>query len=908
MRILPSLPALFLSLLCLLPAGATSTLTATSPRILTSGNLTESDFEKIQTRTAPLMAMSEQELRQLVPQSAGLRWLTCPHCKIRTRTANWEWSIHKPHQITCVDCRTRFPDNPEYPYNGKDTVNGRDYPYHASKEGTHYHFGMVAEWRLKEYLTGSARELAELYLHTGNEEYATVSLTIMDEFARKFPDYPIVFNGMWIDRQTQIVPFSENEEVDLKEIPYTRRTRWSFWRYMDISRDIMVALDALSSWPGLQTAEGIASRERIFNDMLIPQGDWIRVMHGKYYGNMNASHVYPDQLYLARLSNDPQRLHDTMEDLRKFFLNRFLYDGHWFETSPSYGRQVWGGMQRIAAVSKGYSDPEDYTPSTGKRLDNLDLEASPLYRGLYESLYLPRFPNGRLIPLNDTWGSQTPFPAREQMDPVYLPGLGVGVLGLGSGSQQIHAFLSFTSGVAHKQNDSLSIGLFAHNHELLPTIGYTHTRYRRWASSLMSHNTVAVDGVESGRDPQHSGNISELFYADHNHGLQIISARSESAYPKQTRLYRRALLLIGTPEETPYLIDLFHVIGGQQHDYLLHGSRDVDAAVILPEIELAPFDGTLMNPKARFVEPRSERDNAGGNASGYGFVRNLSTGTPGEGQTEVIMQLEDGSDTRLRTLLTSSTQDRVYTGESPSIRRAGGRHFQENEALLDTYLSPFFCLRRQGKDLESFFAATHEPLSGNTAQVVSIDTVQQGNLHLIQVALDRNRIDYILFAPDSGEATAETPHGKLEFRGHYAVIRTENGQVSRSWLIGGDRLTLNGQPLASNEGLYRGTVSDYSREEQESHRGFFDIDATLPEGDYGSLHIRFPDQTERSFNVVRITPLEQGSRLYVREDPGFDIEANKIELTSYPQRTIAGNTLSFRIFKVEKNLHPSDSH
>lgn len=905
MRIHPSLPALFLSALFLLPSGAESSPAIPGDRIFTPPYLNAGYFEQIRARTAPLMALSEQELRDLVPQSAGLRWLTCPHCKIRTRTANWEWSFNDPYHITCVDCHSRFPDHPEYPYNGNDIVNGREYPYHTSPDGTRYHFGLAAEWQLKEYLTSSARDLAELYNHTGNEDYARASLSILDEFARKFPDYPIIFNGMWIDQATRIVPFSENEEVDLKEIPYTRRTRWSFWRYMDLSREIMTAMDALSSWPGLHTEQGIATRERIFNDMLIPQGDWIRVMHGKYYGNMNASHVYPDQIYLARLSNDPQRMHDTMDDLRKFFLNRFLYDGNWFETSPSYGRQVWGGLQRIADVAKGYSDPEGYLhPTSGKRLDNLDLESSPLYRGLYESLYLPRLPNGRLIPLNDTWASSTPFPERKQMDPVYLPGLGVGVLGLGTGNQQIHAFLSFTSGVAHKQNDSLSIGLFAHNHELLPTIGYTHTRYRRWASSLMSHNTVAVNGIESGRDPQHSGNIPELFYTDRDHGLQIVSARSESAYPKQTRLYRRALLLIGTIEESPYLLDLFHVIGGQQHDYLLHGSRDVDASVTLPGIELASFDGTLMNPRARFVEPRSERDNAGGNASGYGFVRNLSVGTPADGQTEIVMKLEDGSGTSLRTLLTSSSSDRVYTGESPSIRRAGGRHFKENEALLNDYLSPFFCLRRQGENLESFFAATHEPLSDKPGQVESIQALQQGNLHLIQVILSENRIDYILLAPDSGETVAETPLGKLEFRGHYAVIRTENGKVTRSWLIGGNQLSLNGQRLATGEGAYRGTITGYSREEQSTHRGYFDLDLALPEGDYHSLHIQFPDHTERSFNVVRITPQEQGSRLYVREDPGFDIEGDRINLTSYPQRTIPGNQLSFRIFKTERTVLP----
>lgn len=885
-------------LLAAILSAITSTLSA--QRILSLGSQDPQYFEQLKNSTAPVMAMTEQQLRELVPTSAGLRWLTCPSCKIRTRTANWEWSIEDPHHITCTDCQARFPDHPDFPYDGKDVVDDREYPYYTSPEGVRYHFGLVADWHLKEYLARAARDLAELYHHTGNEQYAQTSLHILDEFARKFPQYPVIFNGMWINQPTKIAAFSENEEVDLKDIPHIRRTRWSFWRYMDLSREAMTAMDALSSWPGLQTEEGKVMRERIFRDMLIPQGEWVRPILGKHYGNMNASHVYPDQLYLARLTNDPKRMHETLEDLYKFFGNRFLYDGHWFETSPSYGRQVRGGLLRIAAIAKGYSDPEGYQhPDTGKRIDNLDLESTSLYRALEESLFSPRLPNGRLIPLNDTWASSTPYPERDSMEPVFLPGLGVGVLGNGESTNQIHAFLSFTSGVAHKQSDTLSIGLFAHNHELLPTIGYTHTRYRRWASSLMSHNTVVVNGIESARDPKHTGNIPELFYTDTEQGLQIVVARSDNAYPKQTELHRRALLLIGTPEESPYLLDLFHVIGGKQHDYLLHGSRDVDASVSLPGVDMNPFEGTLMNPGAKFVEPRSERDNAGGNASGYGFVRNLSIGIPHHQQTEILIQLEDGSGTLLRTLLSTEMQDRIYTGESPSIRRAGGRHFKENEALLDVHLSPFFCLRRQGNHLESFFAATHEPLSGSPARVQSIRTAKQQNLNLIEVTLEEGKIDYILFAPDGGTITADLPMGKLEFSGHYAVIRTQNNKLARSWLIGGEHLLLNGKALTSQAGHYNGAITAYSREETANSRGYFDLDAALPEGNYSALRIQFPDQTERSFNVVKTIPYGKGSRLYVKEDPGFDVEQDKIQITSFPQRTIRGTKLVYRIFKVD---------
>src|SRR5690606_3503574 len=57
----------------------------------------------------------------------------------------------------------------------------------------------------------------------------------------------------------------------------------------------------------------------------------------------------------------------------------------------------------------------------------------------------------------------------------------------------------------HNHWDPLSINLWAEGQELLPDIGYTHTRFRRWTQSTLAHNTVTVDSDDMSADGADAG-------------------------------------------------------------------------------------------------------------------------------------------------------------------------------------------------------------------------------------------------------------------------------------------------------------------------------------------------------------------------------------------------------------------
>src|SRR5262249_46654292 len=143
---------------------------------------------------------------------------------------------------------------------------------------------------------------------------------------------------------------------------------------------------------------------------------------------------------------------------RRFVETRFFYDGAWPEGAPSYHIQTVGGLENVLAVLRGYSDPPGYKdPGDGTRFDNLDLQVEfPALRQARASLMKLRLPDGRLVPVHDTWwfNKREPLAATE---PFLLPALGHACLGGGAGSEQIQFHLTWSGGYGHQHADNLSL-------------------------------------------------------------------------------------------------------------------------------------------------------------------------------------------------------------------------------------------------------------------------------------------------------------------------------------------------------------------------------------------------------------------------------------------------------------------
>lgn len=827
-----------------------------------------------------LKSLSESEMLALVPEQSGIFFTECPNCETDSQDwGDWEWRPQQPHQIKCRGCGAVYP-NPQYPdteYLAVPAPGGEHrYYYYQRPDGYRLFFRARADYLAREYLAQQCQYFAELYWTTQDPACARRAGLLLLRFAEVYPGYAFKFDYPF--QQKVFAPYTQNR---IPGVPEYRTSRWSWWAYMDISRELLRAYDALRFWPGLEELGDGNARERIERDLFGGMVDFVMGFK-ETYGNMSPG-MWCDFISAGRVLRRPEWVGEALRRLDAFLERGFLYDGHWQEPAPSYGSQVLANLQTVQRALEGYQPPPEQAEELPKSQEKIAAGLMALAR----SLEVIRFPNGGLPTINDTW-AQTRDQPRSSTSSVLLPALGLAILGGGEGEHQIYAWLNNTGGRGHKHRDALSLGLWACDSELLRDLGYTHTAWRAWTLSMMSHNTVVVDGRDSGIADQHRENRWRCFVTD-GKGFHLTEAENDAAYADRTRRFRRTLTLVGADSRDAYLIDVFQVQGGQQHDYLLHGNANEDSEARITGATLAPWNGSLLNPGTSFEWPREESANIGP-AGGYGFVRPLSSGQAGA-SVVLDLRLRSRPEVGTRTHLICPPGTTVYLGEAPRVRPAE-RH---DERLLE-FWAPFFCARRQGPDLSSVFVAVHEPVQGEAkVQNVSAAVAETG----VVITVDRGPLgrDYFAMAFEEGATVVEdTPDGPLELQGGWSLVRMQNGQAVEGHLIAGQLLSLDRLCLVGQPG-WQGIIRRVSREDGEDSRGFFEVDEILPTlAVRVALLLEFPDRTVRAYNLARIERTAAGTRLYVVEDPGFAVTDQGIELISFPQRAIAGETVHYRLY------------
>jgi len=835
-----------------------------------------------------LMSLSEEDMLKLVPTQTGIRFTDCPNCEAgRQDSGDWEWVPQKPFQIRCKGCGEIYPNNPKYPDDKAVTVPGPDgkvfrFPYYERPDGYRIFFQARVDYFRQNYMSQAAQAFARRYWLTGDEECARRAALIMYRFAETFPGWPYTYDGAFV--QKIFVPWNQER---IEGVPDYRVTRWYYWSYGEISPWLLEAYDLIRDWPGLKKLHGgkaIPTIEKMF-ELMVEHALGVK----EKYGNVSGS-VWRNAIAAGRIMNRPEWVRESVRRVRVFMQKHFLHDGCWREPSVNYGQGVLKRQQGVNEVLSGYVPPPDAPPEMADEIRKALTDTAVVFAAFQRAQNTARLPDGRIIPIEDCWAFRKYEPPRETASTL-LPGLRLAILRRGDAPEPICTWLNDCSGQGHNQYDILSIGLYAFEKELLSDIGYTHTKLRAWTWATASHNTVVVNGVNSAPDRDHTRNHIRLFVTDRR-GFHLTEADSDAAYRDMTSRYRRTLALIGEGSSDAYLIDIFQVRGGTQHDYLLHGSSDEPSTASVSGVSLRPFPGTLMNPGAVFHDPVGERDGYD-KEMGLGFIRDLSSARAGDVVT-VDMRLEAEPALGTRTYLFPGPDTTVFLGRSPQVRPAG-----EQDSELDKHWRPTFCARRSGQDLESTFVAVHEPVNGKP-KVSGVNVRFDNNVAIVTVRRGPQARDYFLTALDGPASLRfETEDGLLEFDGGWGFCRVRAGRCVEAHLVGGAKLAIAGVELTDAEG-WRGDVRNVSREVTPGSRGWLEVAETIPASARdAALHIEFPDGTTRAYNIARIEPIEKGSRLYLVEDPGYRVSDDAIELLSYPQRRISGTRVTWRLPAVK---------
>ena len=194
-----------------------------------------------------------------------------------------------------------------------------------------------------------------------------------------------------------------------------------------------------------------------------------------------------------------------------------------------------------------------------------------------------------------------------------LDGYGLAILESGEWPNSRAVTLNYSSIDAHRQDDQLTLGLYARGLDLLPDLGYPRTwdYCDQWDKNNMAHNTVTVNERPFTR-PRFFRNGARLFAsrdgvhvvtAYHNPYVESIRFGRERKLPCD--LYERTVILVDVDPDRFYVVDLFAVNGGEQHDQSWH------AMLVPPETPDLPWKaqpkGTLAGPEVAEFAPYTDR-------------------------------------------------------------------------------------------------------------------------------------------------------------------------------------------------------------------------------------------------------------------------------------------------------------
>ena len=809
------------------------------------------DVPALLEATTYVRSLSERDLLRLTPMQSGLRFVGCPNCNGGRQEGQLAWTPERPDEVSCRYCRHRYP-SPKYPMDkeleARSPAGGTHrYPYWEDARGYRYFFAARRDDEVKLHLATAARDLALLYALTGDRRHARRAALIVDRFAQVFPGWTYHYDYPF--RQKEIYDGAVPPE---KFRPDYRTARWNWWAYGDVPGALVQAYD----WIGDSGELTPEMKARIERDLFRNAADQV-LANPESYGNMSPF-AWRSLVMLGRVIGEPAYVDEPLRRLRRFVETRFFYDATWPEGAPSYHIQTVNGLNRVLEL----------LDAGGKAELQATLAA---VRKSHSELMKMRLPNGRLVPVHDTWGNDRRQPLTESVS-YLLPALGHACLGGGGGEQQTQAHLTWSGGYGHQHGDNLSLLLFAQGREMLSDLGYTHTAYRSWTLATAAHNTVVIDGenqVSGGRGRDPSDGALRWFDA-RDARVQTVSADGERAYPGKAKVYRRTLAAVDAGQNRRYFVDVFEVEGGQTHDYFLHGDAD-DAAAVETDRKLEPLE-TLLPRGFEWAPTRNEGE--AGRARephyAYGFLRRLRASAASAGGP---IPLEFRGPSSLRVTLWPEPGSRLVVGENPSIRRAG-----EDDAKLEDFQRPFALLRREAKGGRSVFVAVLEPHQG-ASFLKRIERIPAAGATLALRVEMEDRTDLIVYG-----AARPVNVGDAGFQGEIGVLSLRGDAVEHAYAVGEGGWTRGEFRLATGptqSALLRQVEGDtFVLEGPAQTLPPRESVARLVTGD-GWVYPYTVLAAERAGNVLRIR---------VKEGPGvtFDAARQRFELTAYPQRAHEG--------------------
>lgn len=843
---------------------------------------------------AQAMAMTDAEILANVPLQTPRIHHCCPDVVVGlddppdrcfasqpvTQVPRYRFDPLQPDRVSCQagngvpESQAWFPDNPDYPADQVDLIEGPDgrvhevpYFYDEAADRKYYLHGMLYTAR-HLWLSVQMVQLAQRYRMTGEAEAGRKAMLIADAYTDVWPDWPYTDNYGQRYRSVCEGGNCQNFSPCVRS-EMTREGR----RQGDKVDGPRLYLDTLDLMNGTQAMTDYAiengiddfmakTRQNVFGPLRVKCGEPTASLVGRTLSQTLPGANSVDRSAVIGFVDDLRISAAQFEQTPEFM---FFADGGYPE-GTGYTQIQLQDLEDLRILN-GYSDPPGHVPADGgPPLVDFRYPTGPaaeFYRRAFTHLDRLAMPSGGVPIVGET--GHAPFtrfgPAgpRARSTPFVMPALKHALLGDGEGDAQVQLHLNYGPGGPHNQTDTLNLQLFAFGHYLIDDHTYWRDRLASYSNTTVSHNTGLFDTYNQ------IGGLNEgdpVLVETTLPGLQALAVEARRAYPGLARRYRRTVLLSTAEIDRPYVIDVMHMAGGfRMRDYLMRAT-DLHDTTVTSSLEWAavPGDRPLMDPRAEYVEPESQNQGIPAYANFFA-VQRAEPREPFWINFEVVDPWDPAR--RVEGDLLPYIADPATYADEPAV---GVRHHVVPPAdgltayLFESSSNPpdheadlpiiewsrrlgHFMLRHANDDHggdEAVFVVVHEPYLG----APSIDRVERLDAGPDAVALaitfadGRRDVAVVSLTDDAVEAQV----GGLDFAGRVGLRTVAADGDHDGYLIGGTRLLADAPALELRQdvsGWQGRVVATHRRAEGDAFDGFtLDGDA-LPDGyALGGQHLR----------------------------------------------------------------------
>ena len=765
----------------------------------------------------------------------------CPACVGRLssmgETGLYAWDVRDPERLVCTYCQTEYP-NDAYPETGSITAPrmGETFTFYLNEDerahpedrtGTHAYrwvtfpvhtsFSGVLRSKQGRWCFDQVLPLAQLYALTGDSACAERAVWILEIAASRYPRWLFhSYDGTYSDappaevaRSLGAHPRGGRFAHETIISAFTGRHRegdysvlfngfWGAGRFGCSGGDGSLLLELTRAYDLLRGSEALTpdAERRIVDDFILAgcadMECWDEI-------NNKCPPARALSALVGRLFDRPDSVRRAIDGFQQLLEKGFHTDGFCTE-SPSYSDMYLALMRALPDLLDGYSDPPDYQPKEGMRIEHFAPYAHfDRYRLALESMVRMLDPNLKYPVIGDThygdglrpihaevlcahYGSRyaglleqalgkplaeagdeyalwhrdpelrvdgaTPLPRRSE----YFPAWQVGVLRNGDADGHTALYLNANAEGGHRHTDTLGVSYVAHGRELVADRGYIWDDPRgAWTKGTLSHNLVAVDGQKQ----DHTARDATLALLGRGPGVELMRAQAR-AYAQCT-LYERTCALVGGPDGGSYAVDFFRVAGGHTHHYLFH------------------CNGVLAHGGADFSPLQGKEETL---AEWLKWVEH-PRGAQADGPLRATWSYEDvGLDWHLL-----SPAQRLLLADAPGWRSCHGS--QQDAAPVQQLLAE---RTADAAPLISHFCALMVPYEHATSPVVDAQLIagdETGEALAVQVRL-AERTDYILSAPDYSKRA----YGPVTLAGRFAFLSVDrDGAPLAAYLLDGEELS-----------------------------------------------------------------------------------------------------------------------